>query len=75
MPGASDSSAGTLSACACVFGGACEAVWIFVRGLELLYLVSDKCAVVADGHECLVLDGPVVTVTVKQQPLDKKFDS
>jgi hypothetical protein len=42
---------------------------------ELLYLVSDKCAVVADGHECLVLDGPVVTVTVKQQPLDKKFDS
>jgi hypothetical protein len=31
MPRASNSPAGTLSACACVFGDACEAVWVFVR--------------------------------------------
>jgi hypothetical protein len=75
MPRASDSPAGTLSTCASVFGGACEAFWVFVRGLEFVYLVSDKCAVVTDGQECLVLDGPVMTVAIELPPLAKKYGS
>jgi hypothetical protein len=45
MPRASDSPAGTLSACGSVFGGACKAVWVFVKGWDCE--LNGSCAEVA----------------------------
>jgi hypothetical protein len=44
MPRASDSPAGTVSACACFFGGACAEVWVFVRAIVHLLSKRRPCS-------------------------------
>jgi hypothetical protein len=60
MPRASHSSAGTLSACACVFGGACAEVWVFINGVFCFSISDCRTAEAASDY---ITDENQLTVT------------